>query len=758
MRTRFSHTRTRSIASCVRARTRGLPLLIAVAIALVGPAATPAVGANFAADQNADMLIGGSGYGERSFDADRSTAGTVALWHFDAAIGRDADSSGNGHTLTPRNSPGNVDGPSSGFHKAAALNGSSQDFSAASSPAFNLTTNFTVEAWFRTSDIGNTANPAMVTRQDTGTLHTNYELWFDRGSNELNFSLTSGGTWYHATVGSVPYVNGAWHHVAGVYDGSFLRLYVDGALVDTTACSGAADTPAQPIMIGNDIPLGPELFHGDIDDVRISNVVRSAASIAATWTAGLPFHINFAEYGMNSPSDVAVDASGSVYVVDTKMHRLLRWGTTPTRDGEPPEHVLFKPTVGNGATPDIRWSWATTGLATSMSTPSNVALAGDGATLKVAVGDGFDNRVLLLQKNETTLANGDLGTIALGQPDMSSNAGGNFTASGLDTPMGMWTDGTRLAIADRVLHRVLLWDSWPTAHNQPADHVIGQAGYGASNVCPNRSWDGTSCNGINSGASEAAIGANTLESPHDVHFDGSFLYVADSDNNRLLVWSGWPSSDGPAADWVLGQANMTVAVNSHGSTGLYRPSSVSTTGTGPTHKLAVAGRQGSRVLIWNAWPDLAPALRSNAVSSSVLGQSAHGLGTANRGTGGTGRAAANSLNRPSGLTFDPTGSLWIVDQVNNRVVRYDSAALATGSSANRVLGHRSMTSSITLDAAGANVFPSLTLGSYTIWGARLGVAPSGKLIETNFEESAARIWNAPATDCAEDVRLGPRTR
>jgi beta-galactosidase len=67
---------------------------------------------------------------------------------------------------------------------------------------------------------------------------------------------------------------GRWHHVAGVYDGAELRLYVDGAVSGTTAHSGAIDHNPFPVNVGRNAAIHGqehpgELLNAVIDDVRI---------------------------------------------------------------------------------------------------------------------------------------------------------------------------------------------------------------------------------------------------------------------------------------------------------------------------------------------------------------------------------------------------------------------------------------------------------------------------------------------------------
>ncbi len=76
-----------------------------------------------------------------------------------------------------------------------------------------------------------------------------------------------------------PLAPNAWHHVAGVYDGSQARLYVDGVRVGSAERSGPRRTNALPLMIGADVDGRGDptsFFEGKIDAARISTVARYA--------------------------------------------------------------------------------------------------------------------------------------------------------------------------------------------------------------------------------------------------------------------------------------------------------------------------------------------------------------------------------------------------------------------------------------------------------------------------------------------------
>ena len=91
------------------------------------------------------------------------------------------------------------------------------------------------------------------------------------------------------------------------------------------------------------------------------------------------------------------------------------------------------------------------------------------------------------------------------------------------------TDGTHFALCDTWNNRVLVWNSLPTGNVQ-ADVVLGQKDY--ESFIP-------------------GYGMDQLNWPVGVTFAGDKLIVADTHNNRLLVWDSVPTVSGEAADHVI---------------------------------------------------------------------------------------------------------------------------------------------------------------------------------------------------------------
>ncbi|MEL6982656.1 MAG: DUF2341 domain-containing protein, partial [Actinomycetota bacterium] len=99
-------------------------------------------------------------------------------------------------------------------------------------------------------------------------------------TGELVGRLSLDGATVEARGGTVP--TGGWHHLAMVWDGATLRLFIDGAEVVSEPATGSIDPgPAMPFTIG-DLPTGGGAVDGRISEVRVETVARSAAWLAAS--------------------------------------------------------------------------------------------------------------------------------------------------------------------------------------------------------------------------------------------------------------------------------------------------------------------------------------------------------------------------------------------------------------------------------------------------------------------------------------------
>ena len=201
-------------------------------------------------------------------------AGLVALWSGEG----DTRDSVSGQTATP---VGRVNYASGKVGQAFSLNGSDAYVSAPDSPALNPTSAITVMGWINRRGVVGPYDPIINKGGDANAgytlefLNNNVAFWIYK--NGWQSSLSSG------TGGEVQL--GRWYHVAGVYDGTNIRCYLDGQQVGTTALPPGPFSPSSiPLGIGYSHNLA-RYFNGLIDEPAIYNRALSAEEILAIYTA-----------------------------------------------------------------------------------------------------------------------------------------------------------------------------------------------------------------------------------------------------------------------------------------------------------------------------------------------------------------------------------------------------------------------------------------------------------------------------------------
>lgn len=96
-----------------------------------------------------------------------------------------------------------------------------------------------------------------------------YVLYLDKGSNELRFKVTTTVSAERPGISAGDLKTGTWVHVAGVYNGSQARIYLNGELKDMHPITGAVATGQVPFIGKNGTTA--EFFKGMIDDLRVYN-------------------------------------------------------------------------------------------------------------------------------------------------------------------------------------------------------------------------------------------------------------------------------------------------------------------------------------------------------------------------------------------------------------------------------------------------------------------------------------------------------
>ncbi len=233
----------------------------------------------------------------------------------------------------------------------------------------------------------------------------------------------------------------------------------------------------------------------------------------------------------NDPMDACVGPDGQLIVADRDNHRVLIWNTMPVTGQEDADLVLGEPdktTRGNRRTRDgmecpegvavhgtkllvadrnnsrvLIWNDCRIGKLADgqnadvvvgqtsfdegfsnvfdnvhMGAPRGIAVSTDGKLIVPQSNSSGHNRVMIW--NTIPAANGAPADVVLGQPNFSDHDG-RSGANGLNDPIGasVSRDG-RIAVADYINGRVLIWNSIPAANGASADIVLGQRDFTAN--------------------------------------------------------------------------------------------------------------------------------------------------------------------------------------------------------------------------------------------------------------------------------------
>ncbi|MBI2061837.1 MAG: hypothetical protein HYT87_19020 [Nitrospirae bacterium] len=335
-----------------------------------------------------------------------------------------------------------------------------------------------------------------------------------------------------------------------------------------------------------------------------------------------------------SPVDAAFDANAlRLYVTDSKLNRVLSFGVNSSMT------LLDRQADNVIGQSSLTASDAAVTQDSGLSSPEGVVF--DGTANKLYVADRANNRVLVY--DTSTFSDGMNASFVLGQPDYVSSAA-NCTSSGMSAPSGLAIDapGKRLYVADAGNNRVMVYNTTTLGNGMFMDKYLGEGG------------------GCSQGTTQS-----TMKNPKgvDLHPTSYKLFVADTGNNRMLVYNVGAAAasvtDGMNAANVIGQSNFTSAGAGTSATTLNSPQGVEVDSS--NNRLFVSDTNNHRVVI----VDL--DLLSDGMSFiNVIGQP-------DLTTGAISATAINRLRAPRASTYDSVSNrLYVIDNQNNRIAVFET--------------------------------------------------------------------------------------
>ena len=352
-------------------RRRGIFLLVTAIVGLIPSAAVQIATAPRVAATNtySQTVLGNS---------------PVAYWRLGESSGNFADSTSNGNTATAN---GGVTYGASGAisgdaNTGATLDGSTAYLEAPNSSTLNQPSSaITLESWVKpVSGAFASQKPIFVKGY---TSHSNpyyqYALMMVDNSGDpaaVLMYLTIGGTLQSLTVDNAGWQYGQWNHIVGTYDGSRMRVYVNGQQVGSQSQTGSISNYSSTLDIGaygNLSKTSSYLFGGGMDELAVYPTALTALQVQTDYV----FH--YAAQGgastTSTPYTRAVladspagywrmdEASSGPYVRDRTSHgsdgTYSASGVSFAQAGalidDSDSSVSFDGTVGYAGIPDSTW-------------------------------------------------------------------------------------------------------------------------------------------------------------------------------------------------------------------------------------------------------------------------------------------------------------------------------------------------------------------------------------------------------------------
>lgn len=231
------------------------------------------------------------------------------------ALATAEDSSGNEHDGTY------VGGPTLGASSPITDDGTAVSFDGAND--YVVVTNFpdlsvlTLEAWINPSAV---ATDQMFFGNESTTAN-----YFRLLNSRLFLSLVINGA--QQTLSATPVLqNGQWYHAVATYDGTTMRLYLNGVEVASAVHSGSLDwSPGSTLHLGRWIVADPRYFAGSMDEFAIYDSVLTATRVSAHYAARVS--AVHAEYPVLATLELLVDTSPATWLDLTSdvVNDPIRW-------------------------------------------------------------------------------------------------------------------------------------------------------------------------------------------------------------------------------------------------------------------------------------------------------------------------------------------------------------------------------------------------------------------------------------------------
>jgi sugar lactone lactonase YvrE len=475
---------------------------------------------------------------------------------------------------------------------------------------------------------------------------------------------------------------------------------------------------------------------------------------------------------LNNPSGVAIDAVGNIYVADRNNHRIQKWA--------PGASSGITVAGGNGDGP----------LTIQLFRPSGVAID---ATGNIYVADDENHRI------QKWASGASFGTTVAGGNGQGSEA------NQLSFPFGISIDAAgNYYIADRGNNRIQKWAPGTSSgvtvaggHGQgsAADQLnypsgvaidaIGNIYVADLNNYRIQKWvQGAYSATTVAGGSRIGSAANQFNSPYGVTIDAiGNIYVADRENHRIQKWTQGNSIIIPAGQ-TSGKLIVSVIIDTfseNDETIILTPSALggSLTSSNPlalviaaqpvniflsTNKNSVIEGQTISITATLTAPSISQTtinLIPSGTASNIIDYALSNITTV-AGAANSRGYSANKLLRPTGVTIDAIGNIYVADSENHRIQKWAPGAssgttVAGGNGFGFAANQLNYPDGVAIDATG-NIYVA-DRGNHRIQKWAPGASSGTTVAGGNGQGSAMNQLSFPtgvAIDAADNIYIADK--
>ena len=153
----------------------------------------------------------------------------------------------------------------------------------ATSGIFDGATSLSISGWMRITS-GSTES-IMIGSWQSGS--TQFLIrWRNPASNSFEFYLNTGATTRHADTSGFAISADTWYHVVGTWDGSDMRMYLNGVAYPTATATGALNSVSQDNWIGRYLTT---YANGQLSNIALwKNTALTQAQVTEIYNFGVP--------------------------------------------------------------------------------------------------------------------------------------------------------------------------------------------------------------------------------------------------------------------------------------------------------------------------------------------------------------------------------------------------------------------------------------------------------------------------------------